>query len=210
MTTDGDGPAAVESFETNARLSRGRWFHVALVRMDNQRMTRLYINGILDDSHSTQGYAQPNKEPLYVGGDALSHDRCDVPLYVDELRVYNRPLTPDEIQAEAAPALAGIEPSFVRLACVSCPLQTALQNCPDGYHICNSLELHIGGYQVARALGWLEKGAHIWSHTPTANSEVQDGAGHKTSPAPAPAPVIAVAPTAASGLLGLGLCCADS
>jgi len=212
LTTTGEGPDNVESFETNARLRRGRWFHIALVRIDSQRMTRMYINGVLDDSHNTKGFMQPNREPLYVGGDALSHDLCNLPLYLDELRVYNRPLTPDEIQAEAAPALAGIEPSFVRLACFNCPLQTALQNCPDGYHLCNSLEMHIGGYQVARSLGWLQKGGHVWSHAPTANSELQQGSRNtlassqainmNANPTPEPAPP--------SNVMGLGLCCANS
>lgn len=210
LTTTGEGPDNVESFDTHARLRRGRWFHIALVRIDNQRMTRLYVNGVLDDSHNTNGFVQPNREPLYVGGDALSHDKCNLPLYLDELRVYDRPLTPDEIQAEASPGLNGIEPSFVRLACFDCPLQTALQNCPDGYHLCNSLEMHIGGYQVARALGWLQKGVHVWSHAPTANSELQQGSsvasGQATSmrenPTPEPAPP--------SNALGLGLCCANS
>jgi len=211
LTTTGDGPDSVESFETNARLHKGRWFHIALVRIDSQRMTRLYVNGVLDDSHNTKGFMQPNRESLYVGGDALSHDTCNLPLYLDELRVYERPLTPDEIQAEASPALAGIEPSFVRLACFDCPLQMALQNCPDGYHLCNSLEMHIGGYQVARSLGWLQKGGHVWSHAPQANSELQQGsrvnvAGSQTNLAANPTPE----PAPPSNELGLGLCCANS
>jgi len=217
-TSTDDVVGSVEGFESNSRLKKGRWFHIAIVRLDSQRKTRLYVNGILDSAASSNGFTMANREPLYVGGDPVTQQSCDLPMYVDELKVYNRHLTPDEIQAEAAPALAGIEPSFVRLACVDCPLDMAMANCPDGYHICNSLELHMGGYQVARTLGWLGPATHVWSHAPSANAGLQ---AHGTLTMAAPAQGV---PTNASALgygafapgdgavssgLGLGICCAD-
>jgi len=199
-----------EAFESNARLARGRWFHIALVRINGQRRTRLYVNGILDASQSSKGFTAPNSGPLYVGGDAGVRDKCNVPMYIDELKVYSRALGHDEIQAEAAPSLAGVEPSFLRLACAECPLAIAQQNCPDKYHICNSLELHMGGYQVARTLGYLQKGTHVWSHATAHNSKGKEskikqppGGGFSSTPRP----------TGAAGskpTLGLGLCCADA
>merc|ERR1719456_1749075 len=33
-----------EAFQSNARLARGRWFHIAVVRLNGQRRTRLYVN----------------------------------------------------------------------------------------------------------------------------------------------------------------------
>lgn len=240
-TTAEDGGQTAEALESNARLRPGSWFHIAVVRLDGQKRTRLYVNGLLDSSDGapiaasdaqapSKGYVQPNKEPLYVGGDPLMSQSCDVPMYVDELRVYSRPLEPDEIQAEAAPALSGVEPSFVRLACVSCPLETAMTNCPDGYHICNELELHMGGYQVARSLGWMTSGTHVWSHAAgdTSIAPVPEatallaGGRQPTRPAasvviyppgmappPAsPAPAQAVEAPAAE-MTGLGLCCSD-
>jgi hypothetical protein len=126
-------------------------------------------------------------------------------MYIDELKIYNRALSHDEIQAEAAPALAGVEASFLRLACVECPLQVAMQNCPDSFHICNSLELHMGGYQVARTLGYLKHGGHVWSHATV----------HKSDGKPAMVNAIkglglgAVSPPPGEQL-GLGLCCADA
>lgn len=228
----------VESFESNARLNRGKWYHVAVVRLDGQRRTRLYVNGILDKSEHTEGVTRSNTQPLYVGGDPETQHKCDMPVYVDELKVYSRPLLPDEIAAEAAPSLAGIEPSFIRLACIDCPLATAVENCPKGYHICNSLELHMGGYQVARTLGWLDATSHVWSHAPTDNEGLQNHGGlaprpkaYQTgsalhgeaaealglpvgAPGPAPAPAGAAQPVGLYGqqgqaALGLGICCAD-
>jgi len=199
---DSETPAGIEAFESNARLGLGRWYHLAVVCIGSQRMVHLYVNGILDSSRSTQGFTQAGgPEPLFVGADPSTRLRCDVPLYVDELKAYSRPLVPDEIQAEAAPSLAGIEPSFVRLACLKCPLEIALQNCPDGYHICNPLELHIGGYQVARTLGWLDFDTHVWSHAPSAGAAPQAQTDLGQPPAS-----LSAAP---SSSLGLGLCCAD-
>jgi len=199
-----------EAFESNALLARGRWFHIALVRLNGQRRTRLYVNGILDASQSSKGYTAPNSGPLYVGGDAGVRDQCNVPMYIDELKVYSRALDHDEIQAEAAPSLAGVEPSFLRLACVECPLVIAQKNCPDKYHICNSLELHMGGYQVARTLGYLQKGTHVWSHATAHNSKGKEnvikqppGGGFSSTPRPSGA-------TGSNPVLGLGLCCADA
>ena len=48
--------------------------------------------------------------------------------FVDEFKLYNRALTTDEIQADAAFALGGVEPSFVELGCMGtgCDLQVGV------------------------------------------------------------------------------------
>jgi len=48
---------------------------------------------------------------------------------------------------------------------MSCPLEEAVRSCPKDRHICTALELHTGGYLVARSIGWLEGGMHVWTHT---------------------------------------------
>jgi hypothetical protein len=229
LTATGDdlSGSTIEAFDSNARLMRGRWYHVSVVRLDKEKLTRLYVNGILDAEQPSRGYTKPNREPLYVGGDPLSTQSCDVPLYVDELKVYSRALEADELQAEAAPALAGVEPNFVRLACVSCPLEVAVGNCPSGYHICSSLDLHLGAYQVVHALGWLRNGDSIWTHAPpTANPPAPAPAPYPAFSASAdpmaaaaelvgPAPYVAAAAAHSphegppQGGFGLGVCCSD-
>lgn len=159
------GMSLLEAFESNARLRGGRWLHVALLRDDADKRTRLYVNGVLDASHVSKGGLKPVQEPLYVGGDPITRQACNLPMYIDELRVYSRVLDPDEIEAEAAPALGGVEPSFVRLACVDCPLELAHRLCPSDYHICSSLEMHMGGYQVAHSMGYLQPGTHVWTRS---------------------------------------------
>jgi len=155
----------VEAFESNAKLRASRWLHIGVTRDDVHKRTRLYVNGVLDSSHASKGVLKPMEESLYVGGDPLTREGCNLPMYVDELRVYNRALDTDEVQAEAAPALAGVEPNFVRLACVDCPLLLAEKLCPSDYHICSSLEMHMGGYQIAHMLGYLQPGGHVWTRS---------------------------------------------
>jgi len=213
--------SSAEGFESNARIRRGRWFHIALVRVDGQRKTRLYVNGVLDVSKMTEGFTVANREPLYLGGDPSTKDLCDTPMYIDELKVYNRPLEPDEIEAEAAPALAGIEPSFVRFACADCTLEDAVDRCPDAYHICTSRELHMGGYQVAKTLGWLNPSSHVWSRAAAASSPQTSNAVAQQERLATLAPTEHMQPSSAANSttssaeqpmlpqLGLGICCAD-
>jgi len=209
VSTSVDSTEDGEYADSLARLSYHQWMHIALVHLNGQKRTRLYVNGILDKSMGAQGYVVPNDFPLYVGGDPWSNDKCDVPMYVDELRAYNRPLSPDEIQAEASPALTGVEPSFVRLACNDCTLDMAVQGCPAGYHVCTSLELHAGAYQVARSMGWLSKGTHVWTHATVSNAVAQTQGGLAPAQVHGP-PALAQVEQPAAAQLGLGMCCADS
>ena len=41
-------------------------------------------------------------------------------MLMDEVRFYDRVVLEHEIQAEASPALLGIEPNFILLGCVNC------------------------------------------------------------------------------------------
>lgn len=205
---DGEGGGALEApeiFRSHSRLRAGRWYHVAVVRLDAERKTRLYVNGILDTTHGTDGFVQANNGPLHVGGEPWPENQCGAPLYIDELKVYNRPVSPDEIQAEAAPSLSGVEPSFVRLGCVNCTLESAIASCPSGYKVCSALDMHTGGYQVARGLGWLEDHTHVWTHADTATSFGKNlGGSNSTS-----AGLLAPAAEPGSHEHGLGICCAD-
>mmetsp|Transcript_47970 Transcript_47970/g.104363 ORF Transcript_47970/g.104363 Transcript_47970/m.104363 type:complete len:366 (-) Transcript_47970:29-1126(-) len=150
-----------ETLDSNARVVPDRWMHVALVRRGAHLL--LYVNGILDATIPLKGEALPNNYPLYIGGDPFTADRCSRSLYIDDLRAYSRAVAPHDLQAEAAPALGGADPALVRLGCIGCSIREAANSCPKTRHLCTSLELHTGGYQVARALGWLAGGMHVWS-----------------------------------------------
>lgn len=199
---------ADEFIRSQSRLETNRWYHVALVRLDGERRTRLYVNGILDSSVITTGYtAVPDTRAFFLGG-RPEEPACSAAMYLDEVKVFDRPLLPDEIQAEAALSLGGIEASFFRLACLSCPLEEAAKNCPEAYHICSDLELHMGGYAVARSLGWLQQSSHVWGRA----KEVDKTAAHPCGALleqVTHTPGSPTSPDFEGGTMGLGLCCAD-
>jgi hypothetical protein len=148
-------------------MSVQRWIHIALIKQGYK--IKVYFNGILDNELATTQNIENNEDSLYVGNVPWLKDQCDFPYLIDELRYYNTALNEDFIQAEASPSLGGVEPNFIQMGCNDCTLDLAAKSCVDGYHLCTSIELHTGGYQVARAMGWLKWDTHIWSHGATKN-----------------------------------------
>jgi hypothetical protein len=162
VKTNNEEEAQGESLQSNARVTTQRWLHIAMVKTDNK--IKLYVNGILDSQMQLKGNPEINTDPLYIGNVPWLKDQCDFPFMLDELRYYNVAIEEDKIQAEASPILGGVEPSFLQLGCMNCSLKDASQSCTDGYKLCTSIELHTGGYQIARSMGWLNWNTHIWTH----------------------------------------------
>ena len=96
---------------SNARIPQGRWTHLAIVR--DEKKIKLYVNGILDSIAPTEGFTLSNEHNLYLGGTPWHEGDCSVPMLLDEFRFYDKVIHEYEIEAEASPALGGIEPSFV-------------------------------------------------------------------------------------------------
>jgi len=191
ITTNTSSRGDGEFVDSNARLVAGRWAHIAVVHHAKRGSLLIYMNGILDSTTRTRGKLVLNDYPLYIGGDPFTASQCEHMIFMDELRAYARAVSPHEIQAEAAPALGGLDPSFVHLGCLSCSLEEAIRSCPTGRAICSSLELHTGGYQVARSLGWLDAGTHVWTEAAVMKGRQQASDSILGPP-----------------LTGLGLCCA--
>jgi hypothetical protein len=165
---------AVDEAESTAKLPMQRWMHVAMVR--TPEAVSLYVNGIMDSSKPTAGnVGGTTEDPLYIGAVPWLRDACSMQTNVDEVRYYSRALTTNEIQAEAAPALGGIPPAFLHLGCASCTVGEAAAACREDYHLCTQMELHAGGYQVARIMGYATWETQIWTHADSAGG----GAGKK-------------------------------
>jgi len=193
ITTNTSSRGDGEFVDSNARLVAGRWAHIAVVHHAKRGSLLIYMNGILDSTTRTRGKLVLNDYPLYIGGDPFTASQCEHMIFMDELRAYARAVSPHEIQAEAAPALGGLDPSFVHLGCLSCSLEEAIRSCPTGRAICSSLELHTGGYQVARSLGWLDAGTHVWTEAAVMKGRQQASDSILGPP-----------------LKGLGLCCVSN
>ena len=121
----------------------------------------LYMKGILDKSIELKGNGIENKDSFFIGGSPAYKEQCKFDFMLDELRYYNDSIDIDYIQAEASPALGAIEPNFLQLGCMNCKIQEASDSCIDGYRICSSVELHAGGYMIAKANGWINFETHI-------------------------------------------------
>jgi hypothetical protein len=81
-----------------ARLPAGEWTHLA-VTYDGS-LIRLYVNGTLQGTQAQTGPLVTSSQPLRLGGDAVWSEWFDGSL--DEIRVYDRPLSAAEIQADMA------------------------------------------------------------------------------------------------------------
>lgn len=150
-----------ESFNSNSKITPQKWFHIGIIKEDKE--VKLYVNGILDTQLGIKGDIDINRSSLFIGNVPWLKEECNYPFYIDELRYYNTAVSADNIQAEAYPILGGIEPNFLQLGCMNCSLEAAEKSCQNGYQLCSSIELHTGGYQIARSLGWLNWNTYIWT-----------------------------------------------
>ena len=86
-------------------VNDGQWHHVAAV-YDGTNMF-LYVDGMLDVSQPATGLIPQNNDPLCIGANAKAYVRscgCNKLGYffngfIDEVSIYNRPLSSDEIAA---------------------------------------------------------------------------------------------------------------
>lgn len=161
-TEAGDFPEG-EFVDSYARIQYHRWNHIAVIR--TQSKIKLYINGIPDNTNSTEGWTSPNKSPLYIGSTPAKLEACQMPLLIDEVRYFDRELTEIEIQSEAAGALGQIEPRYIKFGCYDCTVSSASSACSSSYHLCTTIELHSGGYSVARINGWTDLNRNVWSYS---------------------------------------------
>ncbi|KAL8453809.1 hypothetical protein Emed_000670 [Eimeria media] len=55
----------------------------------HQNRMRLYVDGILDSSLTTEGSTKTNDLPLFVGGAPYAENVCDTPMLLDEFRMFS-------------------------------------------------------------------------------------------------------------------------
>jgi len=82
----------------NARLPINAWSHVALT-FDGATL-RLYINGTLNTATSVSGATATSALPLRIGGNSIWGEFFSG--RIDDVRIYNRPLSSSEVQSDMA------------------------------------------------------------------------------------------------------------
>lgn len=85
-------------------LTAGQWAHVAGT-WDGQNL-KLYVNGTLVRTVARTGPILTSSDPLRIGGTAVFGGNQYVDGTIDEVRVYNRALTAQEVQADSDTAVS--------------------------------------------------------------------------------------------------------
>jgi PKD repeat protein len=86
-----------EHITRGVNLSPDTWYHVTAVYNDAFDNVRIYVNGIEVLSAVETNALVTNDEPLRIG---LGYPGEAFHGYIDEIRIYNRALTPDELQVD--------------------------------------------------------------------------------------------------------------
>ncbi len=88
-------------------ISTNTWIHLAATY--NGAALRVYVNGVQTATRSVTGNIASSTSPLKIGGNAIWGEYFSG--LIDEVRIYNRALTPAEIQADMATPVGGIAPT---------------------------------------------------------------------------------------------------
>lgn len=80
----------------------GIWHHVAFTYSESASEARLYVDGVLADTKPMSGTLRYGRLPIMLGGADPGHD-----FYMDDFRLWNRPLSADEIALNYAAKAAG-------------------------------------------------------------------------------------------------------
>ena len=86
---------------SNIVIKKNEWYHIVIDYKANRKnsQAKLYINGALDNIVGDNGNKKlkKNNEPLRIGNDANFSTRS-FNGYIDEINVFNRSLSPDEVK----------------------------------------------------------------------------------------------------------------
>lgn len=83
---------------SNSSLSSSVWTHFVVV-FDNRSSGKIYINGALDKSFSSAELRGVTTQPHYIGKRGTGYLNAWFNGLIDEVRIYNRALSPAEVRA---------------------------------------------------------------------------------------------------------------
>jgi hypothetical protein len=180
-----------------AALPLNAWSHVAATY--NGTHVRFYVNGVQVGARSTTGTMPTSSNPLHIGGNAVWGEYFAG--LIDEVRIYNRALTPAEIQSDMATPLTPAEttPPTVSMtgpaagAAVSGPV-TLTADASDNVGVAG-VQFLLDGAPVGAedtsapySVTWNSDAAALGARTLTAVA--RDAAGNSTTAAPVSVTVV--------------------
>ena len=95
------GPAVSEGknhLQSKSPMPVNEWVHCVLTINDSTKTAKLYINGVLNDFEVFPGTINQNAEVLSIGKYNFNND-FNLIGGVDDIRIYNRALSDDEVKA---------------------------------------------------------------------------------------------------------------
>lgn len=108
-----DNGSSGQFLSSNSTVNDGNWHHIVGVRSSSDNLLQIYIDGILDNSVTTTGTPITGTGPLSIGWFSSSFPSEIYSGQMDEVRVWNRALTLDEIQCNIDKPLVGSETGLV-------------------------------------------------------------------------------------------------
>ncbi len=81
----------------DSAVPTGEWTHVAVAYSRTSSILRFYCNGTADGTHSLTLNISNTARPLYIGAEKSAPLDRDFRGHVDEVRIYDRALSPDEV-----------------------------------------------------------------------------------------------------------------
>ena len=89
------GASMYEGLKTREiSLELDNWYHIAGTYIESTGEWKIYVNGALENSLTRPGELAANNAPIYIGSHNSTSFFRGV---IDEIRIYNRALSPDEI-----------------------------------------------------------------------------------------------------------------
>ncbi|TAL48239.1 LamG domain-containing protein, partial [archaeon] len=116
----------------NTALSANTWYHVVTTFSNATGLLKIYINGIEDVSTTVSGKITTNTNPLIIGAfRGLPTDLQKFNGIIDDVRIYNRALSADEIKRLYQSTSINLKSDFLS-AKVEPYIQLNLTNSTDG------------------------------------------------------------------------------
>ncbi|MCK4828749.1 LamG domain-containing protein, partial [bacterium] len=106
-TTDGElecGHADSGSFytlnTTTANLSTGQWYHLVCIHDASAQTITIYVNGVQKAHQTAVNVPDLNDQAVQIGDDSTAWGGTNLDGQIDDVRIYNYALTPQQIRNE--------------------------------------------------------------------------------------------------------------